>query len=327
MSEGARHAAPRSRAGLAAVCALVAGGILSALGLAAGWCGSAWWMLDLAAHFRVQQVAGLVLAASGLALLRARRWSAVFLVLAGLGGWRLLPYWFGADRAQPGSRPLRIASLNVEYGNQDTQRIQRFIREQQPDVLLLLEVGRKLLDGLEPELRAYGQRLEVPRDDPFGIALYSRLPMQAERVDDIGTCRLPAIVAELDLGGRRVRLVGVHALPPITTSNSLERDRVIEAAVETLCASPEPGILLGDLNTTPWAASLDRLAFSRGLRDARLGHGLLPSWPADSRLLRIPIDHCLVRGPWQLAGARVGEPLGSDHLGLVVDLALPSSIR
>ncbi len=305
-----------------ALCALVACGLLSTLGLLAGWWGASWWVLDLAAHFRVQQFAGLVFAASGLALMRARRWSLVFLAFAVMGSWRLLPYWFGSEPGLDGTQRLRIASLNVEHGNQDAGRILRFIRESKADVLLLLEVDRKLLDGLEPELRSFGQRLEVPRGDPFGIALYSRISMQAERVDDLGTCRLPAIVAELDVGGRHVRLVGVHTLPPITASNAIERDLMIEGAVETLRASPEPGILLGDLNTTPWAESLDRLAFSRGLRDARLGHGLLPTWPADSLLLRIPIDHCLLRGPWHVATARVGEFLGSDHLGLVAELAL-----
>jgi len=322
-----QRAAPRTRAGLVALCALVGCGGLCALGLVAGWCGRAWWVLDLAAHFRVQQVAGLVCAASGLALLRAWRWSALFLACALLGGWRLLPYWCAGERPDAGAAGLRVASLNVEYGNGDCERVLRFVRESKADVLLLMEVSRGMLDALEPELRAFEHRLEAPRDDPFGIALYARIPMQAERVDDLGTRRLPAIVAELEFAGRRVRLVAAHVLPPISSSNATERDLMIEGALETLCATSEPGILLGDLNTTPWAETLDRLAFPRGLRDARLGQGILPSWPADSLLLRIPIDHCLVRGPWQVAAVRVGQPLGSDHLGLVVELALAPAKR
>ena len=322
MSEAGERAARRSPWSVWTARALVAGGSACALGLIAGWCGAAWWVLDLCAHFRVQQVAGLLVAAGGLALLRARVRGAIFLLLALLGGWRLVPYWSGGAVARAGDLRLRVASLNVECGNRSFAEMRAFVRESDADVLLLIEVEPETLAALEPELRAYPQRLEVPRPDPFGIALYSRLPMQAERVDDLGTTRMPAILAELELGGSRVRLLGVHLLPPLSASNAAERDRALERAVETLCSRPEPSILLGDLNTTPWAESLERLAYSRGLRDARLGHGVLPSWPADSWLLRIPIDHCLLRGDWHVRSARVGEPLGSDHLGLVVDLAV-----
>jgi endonuclease/exonuclease/phosphatase (EEP) superfamily protein YafD len=305
-----------------AVRALVTCGSCAALAWIAGGCGSAWWVLDIAAHFRVLQFCGLFVPAVALALLRSWLWCAVFLCCAGFAAWGLLPFWVGADAVREGGTRLRVASLNVLHGNRDTDRIRRFVRESGADVLLLIEVDRELLAALEPELRGFEHRLEVPRADPFGIALYARVPMQAMRDDELSPSRLPAIAAELKVGASRVRLVGLHPPPPITAANALERDQMIAEAVEFLCASDAEGILLGDLNTTPWAASLDRLAFSRGLRDARHGQGVLATWPADSRLLRIPIDHCLLRGAWRVVDMRVGEPCGSDHLGLIVDLAL-----
>ncbi len=220
------------------------------------------------------------------------------------------------------ARRLRVASLNVEFGNPRRELVRRFVRESAADVLLLIEVDRATLDALAPEPAAYPGRIEAPRGDPFGLALYAKLPLRARRVDELGAVPLPAFEAEFELDGGRAPLLALHAPPPITASNARERDRKIEDAVRELRLAGGPAILLGDLNTTVWASTLERTAFASGLRDAREGRGLLRTWPADTQLLSIPIDHCLVSAHWSVLDARVGDPCGSDHLGLVVELAL-----
>ena len=57
------------------------------------------------------------------------------------------------------------------------------------------------------------------------------------------------------------------------------------------------------------------------LVNVRMGFGLLPSWPTFVffKWLMLPLDHCLVSDDIRVADARTGEPIGSDHLPLIVE--------
>lgn len=61
-----------------------------------------------------------------------------------------------------------------------------------------------------------------------------------------------------------------------------------------------------------------------GLRNARQGFGILPTWPRWSLLdgLRIPIDHCLVSSTIAVIAIKTTPISGSDHLSLVIDIAV-----
>jgi endonuclease/exonuclease/phosphatase (EEP) superfamily protein YafD len=58
--------------------------------------------------------------------------------------------------------------------------------------------------------------------------------------------------------------------------------------------------------------------------NVRDGFGLLPSWPTFLffKWLMLPLDHCLVSNDIRVADARTGEPIGSDHLPLIVEIEL-----
>ena len=84
-----------------------------------------------------------------------------------------------------------------------------------------------------------------------------------------------------------------------------------------------PVVLVGDLNTTPWSQHFAQLLSEPRFRSVREGFGWLPTWPAMlPPFLRIPIDHCLVTSELDVLALDLGHNVGSDHLPLVVTLAL-----
>jgi endonuclease/exonuclease/phosphatase (EEP) superfamily protein YafD len=93
----------------------------------------------------------------------------------------------------------------------------------------------------------------MPREDNFGIALYSKLPFTKCNVVELGQAGVPSIVAEFDIQGQTLTVLGTHALPPIDNAYSWFRNNQIEAVATYLVSVAGPKVLLGDLNMTPWS--------------------------------------------------------------------------
>ena len=87
-----------------------------------------------------------------------------------------------------------------------------------------------------------------------------------------------------------------------------------------------PVAVCGDFNAVPWSQSIRELAQAADLHSTYGRFGLTGTWPADgSRLLRVPLDNCLVSGSVAVANPHVGPDIRSDHLPLIVDLARKGS--
>jgi endonuclease/exonuclease/phosphatase family metal-dependent hydrolase len=71
-----------------------------------------------------------------------------------------------------------------------------------------------------------------------------------------------------------------------------------------------------------WSPYYSQLMRDSGLMNARKGFGVLPTWPSHVPFLKIPLDHCLVSADISAAHIRTAEAIGSDHLPLIVDLAV-----
>jgi len=125
------------------------------------------------------------------------------------------------------------------------------------------------------------------------------------------------------LDGQTVSLLATHPLPPGSKRTFEERNSQLLAIADLSRKHAAPFILNGDLNTTMWSPYFSRLVRRSGLVDARMGHGLLLTWPSEFPHLRIPLDHCLVSRDIGVARIKTGRAIGSDHLPLIVDLAIP----
>ena len=254
-----------------------------------------------------------------------RRWrlaaAAAVLVLAHL---LLVAPAVTADERPPGAADaprLRVVTANLYVLNPDPAAAGRALRALRPDVLVVPELSAEGLAGL----REAGLLEDLPhsvaelgtREETVG--LFSRLPLQDTGTRTAAGRELPR--ATVTVGGRDVRVLAAHPLPPVSVLQDLWRDSLADLAQEVEQVDL-PLVVAGDLNGDRDHAGF-RALLDAGLRDAHdaLGRGLARTWPAPLPVLHL--DHVLVRGeplvPVDLREVRIP---GSDHLAVVAEIAV-----
>jgi endonuclease/exonuclease/phosphatase (EEP) superfamily protein YafD len=293
---------------------------------ASGSLGHLHWRLELVTHWLPQLAVATGLCCVVLAAKREWVLAARLLGATGLLGVQVAPWVKSPEAGTVPGPPFTVFYANVLRVNQNTVGLAEQIALADPDVVVLVEVDRRWLSELKPALDGYGEVVEHPQDNNFGIALYSRLPLVSAEVVHFGPeheIDAPAIVASLLVQGTPVKLYGVHTLPPAAAQFAGHRDLQLQALAQQVAAQQGPVLVVGDLNTTMYAQSHKDLVATGGLRNARRGKGRMGTWPSGmSSLMRIPIDHVLVSPELQVLGLQVGDRTGSDHLPLIAELAL-----
>jgi endonuclease/exonuclease/phosphatase (EEP) superfamily protein YafD len=303
---------------------LDAAGAVMAAATAAGFLAQTWWLFELTVHFRVQLAAGLALLAMLAGIRRRWRVAAIFsgFLLANL--MVVLPGLVPEREPDPsGSQRLRAVLLNVHARNEQYAAVRDFLQAANPDLLLLEEVTPVWTNELRAVLDRYPHSVVVPRDDNFGVALFSRHPLTNVAIRAFGGAAIPSLLATASINGIATRLAGLHPLPPGTAENARLRNAHLAAAAQEIGSGTGPVIVLGDLNTSPWSPWFKRFLREARLKNSSQGRGLFASWPVQFWPLRIPLDHCLVSPPIGVAAKTLGPDVGSDHLPIVVDLLLP----
>ena len=285
------------------------------------------WPFELFVHFRWQ------LGAAALALLLAslvlrRPWMMVIAFVTVAMQW--LPGALLAGRASAheptastcSGDPLRVVTANAWFMNADHAALVGWLNRSEADIIALQEITPRWVAALEPLARQYPYRKFVPRDDPYGIALLSRWPIDDVQSVDFSGDGMPSLVANVVVHGRKLQVIALHARWPVMPELQVARDRALQQAAALALTQPGATILLGDLNLTPYAPAFARLVSESGLRDAFDGEAWRPTWQAGFWPLALPIDHVLVPRRGCVTGHEIGPYVGSDHRPLQVTLRL-----
>lgn len=279
---------------------------------------------ELLTHFRGLYAVAALLLTVYLLLARSWRWAALGVAITVVNLAHVLPYYLPAERTTAAPN-LRVLTANVLSSNREHERLLNLVRARKPDVVVLLEVDYAWSRALSPLRGDYPYSLYEPRHDNFGIAVLSRLPFTNRQVLDLAGSHVPALLTQVKVGGRPVRVMAVHAFPPGESDMARTRDAQLRAAAKVARESADPIVVCGDFNATPWLPIFaDTLTFS-GLKDSRLGFGTQGTWPARYAPCLIPLDHCLVSPKIGVSTFQTLPGIGSDHLPVLVELVVPAA--
>lgn len=265
-------------------------------------------------------VGGLLLGGVSLAL---RHWwiggvvLVVALALVGL----LLPRAFAAAQPAAHGGKLRVMSSNQYLGRADVKAIVRLVRDNQVDVLNLLELTPREVTEFERAglFDVLPYRVVKPQFGGAGSGIASRYPLTELSLAGPSLMEQPS--ARVDVRGTPVEVVAVHPIPPTTNAGEWRKEM---AGLPRPDSAGPVRILAGDFNSTVDHATFRDL-LGGGYTDAALslGDGFQSTWPSSFFPPPVAIDHVLVDPRVAVTGYRVLDVPGSDHHAVFAELTLP----
>jgi endonuclease/exonuclease/phosphatase family metal-dependent hydrolase len=230
---------------------------------------------------------------------------------------------------------LKVSSYNIRKAvgldwRRRPERVLKVLIEIDADVIALQEVDRRFgsrITALDPAMieAETGYRAIRFSERPQSLGHHGNVILARKSIDVIGArpIALPhleprgAAVADLDCGGRKVRVVGMHL--GLTRKWRTLQTQAIVSELKTLEARL-PAILMGDLNEPGLKSDVLR-AFEHGHNIAACGPSFHASMPM------VALDRIIVTEDIAIAEAGVHRsPLAreaSDHLPIWARLTLP----
>ncbi len=278
-------------------------------------------------YWLVEAVSGIVM----LAMIRARRggrwWPIAAITVLAIGAaFRMpMPVATACVAGAPTNR-LKIVSFNAWVENSQSALAARWILDQRPDVVVLLEAKGRAAPLPALLAPALPHQVACLANIPCSTKILSRFPptvqMPLGQGDVENRKGLSAAALSLAMpNGRSVTVVGVHLSRPLP----LGQQRRELTMLEDRLASYDPAslIIAGDFNATPDSLTLRRFAANNEIGRASMGG----SWPTALAYPRTPgllaIDHVFLGRAIGLVDRGVGPEIGSDHLPIVATVCLP----
>lgn len=301
---------------------LAAVGVVLAAVAITGHLGAWWWRFDVVANVRPQLGAVLLAVAIALAVGRRWRWVAVVGAVAVLEAATLVPLYVSpSDAGTPTGERVRVVTFNLYASNDRYSDVIGFLSGVEADVVFLHEASRPWEEAIAAAGLPYQVVATRSQDLIFGTLVLA--PPGADVVGhgfSVGEPRAVSVDMTTDRG-TDVSLLGIHPLAPTSAGRAALRDAQLRYASEWAEGAGPRSVVAGDFNASHWSSAFGDMLDP--LVDSARGFGIQPTFPtALPAVFRIPIDHVLHGPEFRVVDRWLGPELGSDHLPLVVDLAL-----
>ena len=225
-------------------------------------------------------------------------------------------------------RRLRIITANVLRTNREYAEYIRIIRRETPDLVVLAEPD----SGWEQALRViesdYPWTMKCAIGNTYGMLLYSRLPLEDERIRFRVEEDVPSFSAFVRIRiGERLELHCIHPRPPHVGVDTVERDAELVLVAKEVRGSENPIIVTGDLNDVAWSHTTRLFLRISGLLDPRIGRAFCNTFHAHHPLFRWPLDHLFHSRAFRLVRMTRLEKTNSDHFPVLVELSFEPEVR
>ncbi|NOL43505.1 endonuclease/exonuclease/phosphatase family protein [Kribbella sandramycini] len=223
------------------------------------------------------------------------------------------------------TRELTIMVANVLGGGANAGAVAELIRQRKPDLVSLPEAQVDVREEIRAQLQ--GLQYAGYTDQPTSAVESATSVLVSSTLGAVQVKRdLPTEFGHLLVTGGslgEVRLIAYHGFPPLPDAVPAWKHDLQQ--LRRWCAADPPTVIAGDFNAT-----LDHSDFRWAMASncqsvaPEVGRGFVGTWPTDQPpLLRTQIDHVLATRPIVPGSFAAYEVEGTDHLAVVVRIAVP----
>ncbi|PCJ99262.1 MAG: hypothetical protein COA45_04285 [Zetaproteobacteria bacterium] len=224
------------------------------------------------------------------------------------------------------SKVLKVLSFNVYFKNEDYESIFQTLKASDADIIVLQEA--------QPNFMRYGhERLTL--DYPFYYpaieagkharwTLYSRYSIVDVNVQDIVNVKSAALHAQIDVNGRIVNMITLHAKSPKTLRRLEARNARLDGlgdVIRGIMKENKHVIVAGDFNNVPWHPTMKTFKAHTRLRNNDMVFNYFGTWPTwMPSFFSTPIDHIFYDEYFHHVSYSRKAHAGSDHYAISADL-------
>lgn len=250
-----------------------------------------------------------------------------FVVLLLQANW-IYPYtWFAKKEVVSSSKDdahsIRIMSANVLMSNTHYGKLIKLVKNHQPDLLITLESNETWQQQLSCLEADYPYRIYCPKDNRYGMHLYSKFEIKHQQVCELIEADIPSIhIVFEDANNTEVEAHFIHPAPSSPTEKDTSRPRDTELIIlaKALKNRTRPCIVAGDLNDVAWSRSTRLFMRVSKLLDPRKGRGFFNTFHAGYFFMRWPLDHLFHSDEFSVKRIERLAKYGSDHFALLTEL-------
>lgn len=291
-----------------------------------------WWVFDILNNFHPHYLL-LLTAVFLLFLQQKRKWLAGITAVFALIPLTLITPYYLPQNANPQTlisnpRSIRLFMSNVYSFRPNLNSVLDLAHESNADIIVLLEMIPLHYNEVQTLRQTHPYFFHEPRIT--GKAIFSRLPLRTIRLKPFAGERIDVIV---EVGAERpFTLIATHLKPTVSAVKAAQRNAHFADMARYVTQLREPVVLIGDFNSSPWSVYYQEFVRETGLKDGRLGNGILPTWPAPRFALNqfphltlalTPLDHALYSHTITWHTFERGRYVGSDHYPLLIEFSPP----
>jgi len=242
---------------------------------------------------------------------------------------KIFPYTYLSKKQvlkYKGTDPNGTISLlvsNVLTPNKRSDKLISLVKEKNPDILLTLESDKRWEKELSVLEEDYKYNVKIPKDNLYGMHLYSKLELKDIKVRYLVQEDIPSIHGYVVLrNGKKVKIHCLHPMPPSPTEadTSTNRDAELLMVGRDVDVEKDSILVFGDLNDVAWSRTTRLFQKLSGLMDPRIGRGFFNTFHSKYFLLRWPLDHVFHTKDFTLIEIAREKNIGSDHFPMYIKL-------